>query len=96
MKRKTLSRIANLYFLLVAAAFTLYVYQVQEKGIIDTQSQKGNLIWFVILFLVALVLSGIMMSSTNGNRDRIDSRTILGGIIIAMFFLVWRVAMAII
>lgn len=96
MKKKTFSKIALSYITLVSVALIIYLFKVQENGYINPVGQKDNILWFIILLAVGLVLLGVMMAATKTDKEgRIDSKTILGGLVIACFFLVWRVGLVI-
>ncbi|MEK3988371.1 MULTISPECIES: hypothetical protein [Robertmurraya] len=96
MKKSTFSKIAWSYITLVSVALVIYLFKVQENGYINPVGQKDNILWFIILLAVGLVLLGVMMAATKTDKEgRIDSKTILGGLVIACFFLVWRVGMVI-
>jgi hypothetical protein len=96
MKKSTFLKITWSYITLVSVALIIYMFKVQENGYINPVGQKDNILWFIILMAVGLVLLGVMMSATKTDKEgRIDSKTIIGGVIIACFFLVWRVGMVI-
>jgi hypothetical protein len=96
MKKRTFSKIAYSYLSIVLVTLFVYMFKVQENGYINTVEQKDNILGFIILLGIAVVLLGVMMAATKTDKEgRIDSKTILGGLVIACFFLVWRVGMVI-
>jgi hypothetical protein len=96
MKKSTFSKIAWSYITLVSVALIIFMFKVQENGYINTVEQKDNILGFIILLGIAVVLLGVMMAATKTDKEgRIDSKTILGGLVVACFFIVWRVGLVI-
>lgn len=56
---KNFSRIENIYFFAVFAAFGIYAYNVQENWIIDVGKQLYNLLLFAFLFFIGMILTGL-------------------------------------
>jgi hypothetical protein len=56
MNKKTLSRIATIYTVVVLGGFIIYAYTIQENWIIDTQKYFSQIVTFVVLASIGIIL----------------------------------------
>jgi hypothetical protein len=85
MNKKTLSRIAAVYTILVLGGFLIYAFTIQENWII--------VVTFVVLASIGLILAGISAASLRDEGKKVSKKAIYTGLSIAVFFLLWRVSM---
>jgi uncharacterized membrane protein YiaA len=93
MNKKTLSRIATVYTILVLGGFIIYAYTIQENWIIDTQKYFNQIITFVVLASIGLILAGISAASLRDEGKKVSKKAVYAGLSIAVFFLLWRISM---
>jgi uncharacterized membrane protein YiaA len=93
MNKKTLSRIATVYTILVLGGFIIYAYTIQENWIIDTQKYFNQIITFVVLASIGLILAGISAASLRDEGKKVSKKAVYAGLSIAVFFLLWRISL---
>lgn len=67
---------------------------MDENWEVDLASQKGDLMIFAGLTFIAFILAAIDFAGINEKSNKITKSTIYGGLSVAVFFLVWRLALA--
>jgi predicted MFS family arabinose efflux permease len=92
MNKKVLTYISVSYTFLVLGGFCVYAYFVQEGGSIDTQKHFNELLIFGILGVIGLLLASIDAAGDRDKNKKVNSKTIYFGIVIAIFFLIWRIS----
>ncbi|MGD6845165.1 hypothetical protein ACQCVH_21935 [Bacillus infantis] len=93
MNKKTLSRIAAVYTILVLGGFLIYAFTIQENWIIDTQKYFNQIVTFVVLASIGLILAGISAASLRDEGKKVSKKAVYTGLSIAVFFLLWRISM---
>ncbi|MCA1042497.1 hypothetical protein LCM00_23695 [Bacillus infantis] len=92
MKKKTLNIIKHTYVAALFASFLVYYYRVQEDGQIDTGKYKYDLLLFGFLFLIGAILAAIDIASLRDKGSNISKKAVYGGVSLAIFLVVWRLA----
>lgn len=96
MKKKHLSILTNVYYLLIIGLFVIYAFQVTDVNWeIDLTYEKDNLLIFGGLFLIALILTSIDAAGVRDKGTKVQMSAVYGGISIAVTFLVWRLLIGI-
>lgn len=95
MDQKKFSVITWTYAGLVALTFGIYLAKnMDENWMMDLNGHRGNMYIFVGLIFIACILAAIDFAGINEKSNKITKSTIYGGLSIAAFFLVWRLAVA--
>ncbi|MEK3799152.1 hypothetical protein MHI18_13110 [Peribacillus sp. FSL H8-0477] len=96
MKKSLFSKLAYLYSSIVFVAFLIYVFSIaDENWTVDFQKHKTFFTLFFGLFIISAILLGINLVSNKDKKDKIQGKTIVSGLTLVVFFIVWRVLMEI-
>lgn len=96
MKKSTLTIIAWVYTLLLIIGFSIYLKNnMNSNGQIDFSNRMEELYIIIIAFFIGLLLHSIDGSALKNKEKKISKNTMLAGLSIAAFFLVWRLLMTI-
>lgn len=95
MNKKRFTIFTYCYLGLVVLLLVFYFSQVaDENWEFELDGQRGNLSIFLGLLFIGLILAAIDFAGINEKSNKITKSTIYGGLSIAAFFLVWRLAVA--
>ncbi|MGD6857959.1 hypothetical protein [Bacillus infantis] len=92
MKKTTLNIIKHTYVAVLFASFLVYYYRVQEDGQIDIGKYKYDLLLFGFLFLIGAILAAIDIASLRDKGSNISKKAVYVGVSLAIFLVVWRLA----
>lgn len=70
MNRKKFSCFENFYFFAVFAIAFIYLYSVQENGVIDVGEQLYQLLFLAFLFFIGMVLTTIKYTAKEGKVNK--------------------------
>lgn len=93
MEKRTFKIISISYIVIVVTLFAIYLgIHMDENWVVDLDGKKGDIWTFVIFLFIGFILASINFSSLNEKSNKITKSTIYGGFSVAVFFLVWRLA----
>ncbi|MEC2057618.1 hypothetical protein I6J18_12425 [Peribacillus psychrosaccharolyticus] len=96
MKKSLFAKLAYLYSFIVFATFLIYAISVADDNwTVDFKEHKTFLTIFFGLFIISAILLGINLISNKDKKDKIQGKTIVSGLTLVVFFIVWRVLMEI-
>ncbi|MDZ5474416.1 hypothetical protein SM124_22230 [Bacillus sp. 31A1R] len=96
MKKKTFTIVTYIYYFVLIISFSIYAFRVtDENWEVDFQEQKMNLLYFAILFFIAVILTSIDGAGVRDKGTTISIKTIIGGLGIAAIFLTWKILISI-
>lgn len=94
MKKSLFSKLAYLYSSIVFGVFLVYAFSVaDENWVVDFREHKTFFIVFFVLFIISAILLGINLVSSKKKNNEIQGKTIVSGLIVVLFFVIWRVLM---
>ncbi|MBT2680692.1 hypothetical protein J7E38_16905 [Bacillus sp. ISL-35] len=93
MKNKKFSRFENLYFFAVFAFAFIYLYSVQENGIIDFGEQFYQLMFLGFLFFIGFVLTTIKYTAKEG---KVNKKAVIITIAFFLLFVLLRVLLSVV
>jgi hypothetical protein len=96
MEKKSLNIVKHTYVGILFVSFLVYFYNVQENGEIDIGKHKYDLLLFGFLFFIGAILAAIDIASLKDKGTKISKTAVYSGLALALFFIVWRLAMIII
>lgn len=97
MKKNLFTLITYSYGALVVITFIIYAISVMDENWeVDIVSQKENLLIFAGLAFIAFILAAIDFAGKNDKGNKVTKSTLYGGLTVAIFFFLWRLAIAII
>lgn len=96
MNKSLFSKLAYLYSFFVFVGFLIYLFSVADNNwAVDFQEHKTFFTLFFGLFIFSAILLGISLISKKDKKDKIQGKTIVSGLTLVVFFIVWRVLMEI-
>lgn len=96
MDKKKFSIFTYSYIGLVVIVFVIYAFQVaDENWKVQLNGQEGNLFILLGLIFIGLILASIDFAGIHEKGSKLTKSSIYGGLSVAVFFLVWRLMMAI-
>lgn len=96
LKKSTLTIIAWVYTLLLIIGFSIYLKNnMNSNGQIDFSNRMEELYIIISAFFIGLLLHSIDGAALKNKEKKISKNTMLAGLSIAAFFLVWRLLMTI-
>ena len=88
LDKKKLTIISYIYTFFVVGAFALYGYL--RNWSVDVREEPFPILVFIVLMFIGAILAGIDFIGEKEKRRKVDKKTVIGGITIALIFIVWR------
>lgn len=96
MKKSLFAKLAYLYSFIVFAAFLSYAFSVADDNwAVDFQDHRTFFTVFFGLFIISAIILGINLVSSKDKKNEIQGKTIVSGLTLVVFFIIWRVLMEI-
>lgn len=97
MKKSLFAKLAYLYSSIVFAAFLIYVLSVADDNwAVNFQDHRTFFTVFFVLFIISAILLGINLASSKDKKNEIQRKSIVSGLTLVVFFMIWRILMKII
>jgi uncharacterized membrane protein YbjE (DUF340 family) len=93
MKNKKFSRFENIYFFTVFAIAFIYLYSVQENGVIDVGEQLYQLLFLGFLFFIGIILTTIKYTAKEG---KVNKKAVFITIAFFLLFVLLRVLFSVV
>ncbi|MDZ5474421.1 hypothetical protein SM124_22255 [Bacillus sp. 31A1R] len=95
MQNKIITYTSLIFLICVFGGFGIFAFMVQENGQIDTQEHFSVILTFLVLAIIGFLITAIGLAAKNQEGSKINKRTVFTGIVIAIFFIIWRITVSI-